>query len=561
MGKKKKSQRNKTKRRNTSLSGHQRAGKTLQPPFNTIANTRLVPWLRDQFPDYLWVCSLLEAELDRGRSTIVATFKLVNEVLDDTLETKSNERPIFDGSLTSWEAIPQIARKPILDAFVDRQVHDLVLPEEFAQTLGMYPQAPGSWIIQRWPERPEFRVDPERAEQGLARVIIASAIGRDTVPTNAKALNLSAVMTAEKISFAHDLETINLLGDWPNDLDDDERSRIESFIRATFGATSTLVLDEEGSRRLIWAKQFWRSNWKLYPCRIAGDAPDQFDLSSLDGEVARFADRVNELWSSFESAALSSDPDLYDTDRYEVLTGITARALRIASSAIHSPSQWTLEHSAASMRALVEALIILTWLTNREDPDMYERFKDYGRGRVKLLKLHWEEFADTLDEVPTEVAAQIEDLNRFVNQDIDEEFQSIDLGGTFSGIDTRKMAYEVGLEREYRLAFAPSSSDTHGEWGHLDRYVLTRCVNATHRWHRIPRQDITPAVRPQVMTTMLEITGRIVERLQLALLAKPTSDEPVPEPNLDNQKETDIADSEPSRASPRIEDNPEEADS
>ena len=74
------------------------------------------------------------------------------------------------------------------------------------------------------------------------------------------------------------------------------------------------------------------------------------------------------------------------------------------------------------------------------------------------------------------------------------------------------MAIEVGLDREYRLGFAPSSSDAHGEWGHLDRYVLTRCVNPTHRWHRVPRQEIVPAIKPQVMASMLDLADRVIDR-------------------------------------------------
>ena len=70
------------------------------------------------------------------------------------------------------------------------------------------------------------------------------------------------------------------------------------------------------------------------------------------------------------------------------------------------------------MRAMAEGLILLTWLTTQDDAGLYERFKEYGRGHLKLLTLHWEGFADSFDEVPEEVAAMIDDLDRLVNQDI-----------------------------------------------------------------------------------------------------------------------------------------------
>lgn len=127
-------------------------------------------------------------------------------------------------------------------------------------------------------------------------------------------------------------------------------------------------------------------------------------------KVTEFVNRANDQWEAFEAAAIAADPDLYDPDRFEVLTGLTARSLRIATSAIHSPAEWTLEHSSASIRALIETLITVTWLTARDELVMYSRFKDYGRGRLKLLKLHWEEFADSVDDVPAAVQGYIDDL-------------------------------------------------------------------------------------------------------------------------------------------------------
>lgn len=256
-------------------------------------------------------------------------------------------------------------REPILEALGDRGVHDLVIPEDFAQALGMYPDAPGGWLITRWRSRDEFRIDPDTAERALAPVIVVGADGRDTVATQAKMLNFRAVLIAGKISFARDIETTELLPRWPGELDDDERARVESFVRAGFGAISSMVLDDEESGRLDWAKRFWRSNWRLYPCRVIDGGKEDGDLdeASIHAAVSEFVDRANDQWERFEVAA---DPDLYDPDRHE--------------------------------------------------------------------------------------------------------------------------------------------------WGHLDRYVLTRCLNPAHRWHRVPQQSTVPAIKPQVMATMLDLTDRVVER-------------------------------------------------
>ena len=469
-----------------------------------------------------------QAESERGRGLVVATINVANEVLDEVLGNSATDRPVLDGSLTTWEAVPAEARGRILDALDDRRVLEAAIPEGFAQALGMYPEAPGSWLIDRWRSRAAFRIDPADAERGLAAVVVASLSGRETVATNAKMLGLRGVVVAGKISFGADVVMVDLLPRWPDALSDDERRLVEASARATFGAMSAMMLEDEGSQRLAWAKRFWRSNWCLYPCRTMEEGVVAPDAETVNNALVALGERVEEQWARFESAAIAADPDLFDPDRFEVLAGLVARSLRIVGTALRSPAGWTLEHSGASLRALVETLITITWLTSREQPEMYTQFKNFGRGRLKLLKLHWEEFADTLEEVPPAVRRTIDDLDQLVNQDIDEEFQNIDLGGSFSGIDTRKMAYEVGLEADYRLGFAPSSSDAHGEWGHLDRYVLTRCVNPTHRWHRVPRESLAPSFNPEVADSMLGLTERIVERFVEAM-PRPSADSSIDE--------------------------------
>ncbi|MFN2524871.1 MAG: DUF5677 domain-containing protein [Actinomycetota bacterium] len=225
------------------------------------------------------------------------------------------------------------------------------------------------------------------------------------------------------------------------------------------------------------------------------------------------------MHAGFLSTAQVVDPDLYDPARFEVLTGITLRGLRAVHKAAADPSGWSGEHGFPLLRQVVEALIVLRWLVQKEDPAMYERFKDFGRGRLKLWMLHVRSYIDAADDVPDEMRELDDFLSSEVNQDIWEEFQDIDLGGTFTGIDARKMAQAVGMEREYQLLFAPASSTTHGEWSALDRYVLRRCLNPLHAWHRVPRADCHrhrsrangdgPQPRPR-------ISGRIPERCHKA---------------------------------------------
>jgi hypothetical protein len=164
----------------------------------------------------------------------------------------------------------------------------------------------------------------------------------------------------------------------------------------------------------------------------------------------------------------------------------------------------------------------------RDEPTLYSRFKEYGRGRLKLLKLHLEEYVDSLDEPPEELLRYLEYLDAEVNSETLEEFQDISVEATFSGVSARDMAKEVGMDREYRLQFAPASSATHGEWSTLDRYVLERCQNPLHGGHRMPRQSLLTPVGSQLMDTIVDVATDLVEAYKVAVSKDLPSDRDVP---------------------------------
>lgn len=502
-----------------SLAAHRQHGKQLQPPLKTIGDLRLTTWLRDQFPDYLWVCFILAEDLERGTRTLNATLDRVNNSLDVALNNRADERPVFDGSLSSWDAISEAVRPRVLEDLRAAGVYELAVPETFAHILGMYPGAPGSWLIQWWRDR-GLSIDPEIAESRLNETIRASFHGRDPVATRAKAFALRGFVVAGRIFFGPDVETVELLPRYPHELNQDEVVRVEGFIRASFGALHSLKDGPDEGRvdsNSTWPAQFWRANWRIFSCHLAEPGARPADEDALRSALRDATTRLNALWQRFEDTALKTDPDLYNPDRYEVLTGITARALRVLTAAVHSPTAWTVEHSAPLLRSMVEALVTLSWLAHRDDRPLYSRFKDFGRGHLKLWKLHLEEYADSLDEVPEDVAAQLDDLHALVNEELSEEFQDIDIGGSFAGVDMRKMAYEVGLEQDYRLVLAPASADFHGEWGHLARYALTWCRNAAHRFHRIARQDVEPDLSPSTIQVALDFAERVVDTYVAAI--------------------------------------------
>lgn len=105
-----------------------------------------------------------------------------------------------------------------------------------------------------------------------------------------------------------------------------------------------------------------------------------------------------------------------------------------------------------------------------------------------------------------------------MNQDGFEEYQEIDLGGTFSGIDALKMAIEGGMETEDTFIFAPTSSAMHREWTTLDRFALERCQNPLHRWHRVPRRDLSVVIGPEIIHTGFSKVEELIDANEQAVI-------------------------------------------
>lgn len=578
----------KPQRRNSPLSSHKRAGKKLTPPLMTMPNVGLVNWERDILPDYLLMSAFLldkDVEdthkllrlltgIDQVREKVREdpTFGGIEDSAgalvegaagggpdgdaagaesDDQMRSGGSENgqhqpaAVFSGRLTEFEDFAPVEREAVLGALLDTGIYEDLMPERVFHLLGMYPAAPGSWLLQPWHDR-GVSVSPEEAERILGRLLLAAGPHQGTLATRTKILVCNRWGHAGRMHVpAHMVEELN---GWPYpEGDGDNNAMIEATYRAMFGTLGTLMRRDPDPAR-AWAETFWRSNWKLYTCRwpdarllVSPNEPDEASESDQLGQVegadaaakrnrepshdeeavgeagegvarvsywrqtlddARAA--MDEIEREFHSLAEKTDPDLYSPDRYEVLTGIVGRTLRYLSVFVGYPPLWTMEQGAPLLRTIVEARIVLRFLDGRADPDLYAKFKSYGMGKLKLLKLHLENVLDEQEEPSADLVEYVDYLDALVNQDIMEEFQSIDVGGNFAGVDTRRMASEAGLEQEYRLLFAPASSNVHGEWSIIDQYVFDRCRNPAHRRHRILRSDRDQQVGPMFLKSLLD---------------------------------------------------------
>lgn len=490
-------------------------------------------------PNYLWAGGVLAGDVDQGLFRIARVLDAIEEARKAAGEA---DHESVDGGLIAFEAVPAEVRPQVLQALKDTRLSGVAAPEGFVHAIRMYPDAPGSWLAELAPH-PDH-IDPGIAETYLARSIATIANGSSPGGTAVKATAFRQVIESGRIRFSRDAGApVEELKRYPMGLTPDERSMVESFMRASFGSFQGLP-DPAVKERAAWAKRFWNANWALYRCKVRADAEDQADVPVESGageprvEVERevserdgntggddhvsesddFGHQIAEVWDDFMTTAVEADPQLYDPGRYEVLSGLAAHALRLTLAVAAHPGLWVGEFSAPLLRSVAEILIDLAWFGTDEGRtrDAHQRFKEFGRGRLKLAMLHAEEYADRFEANPL-LDEVLEVLGDEVNREIGEEFQDISLEATFTGRDLRKMALASNSEWVYKLQLAPMSSVVHSEWPMLTRYAMQLCINPVHRLHWLPRTTLVPAVRPVAGQTAVVMARDILRSYRAAL--------------------------------------------
>lgn len=501
------------RRLNSTLDQHKQKPKTKiqQPPFKQMENLRFVHWAPDILPDMLWPALMFT--LYDPFDAFVITCHALNYMVEELAEYATNnpdvKQPIIDARLTSFERVPVDFRQRIIDRLRREEIYEAAFPIEFVHSLGMYTGAPGSWLIE--PQRRDLSIDWEIAQESMDQALTECNDGRSEISTFCKALLHRQWVKAGRLSIAFETDIPELLHKYPFNSTKDEFDHVNAHIRASFNMLIGFE-EERAAASLDWSRRFWRTNWSLFLCRRPDPAiPSSSSRADVEAAIKRMAENLQHLEDDVLQAATKADPDLYNPDRFEVMTGVVVRAIRQAWSVVTTPSLWSTEIGSSPLRSVVESLITVAWLNQREDPAMYTRYKDYGRGRLKLQMLHLEAFVDSQEDPKQETLDYLDQLRKRVNDDVYEEFQDIDLSSTFSGVSMRQMAKEAGMEVDYQLYFAPASGIAHGEWSSLDRYALVRCLNPLHRFHRIPQKTYGFSLDSDLALMVLSYVERLVD--------------------------------------------------
>ena len=452
----------------------------------------LRPFRKLAFPDFLWLLTMLRLRpLAEGGGPTARALDAGQAAFHRAFERGALEgerEPVFHGLLTDWEYVPDKERAELLAEFEMRGMYDAIAPESLAHVLAAYDDAPGRWFIQ---PRLDAGLVPEliKAEEHLWETMRLGGDSHQELATHAIYMWFRGMVLMQRLSFHPDDPGFKALRRYEDPPTDGERKLAEATLRASFLSIQAAELSDNAAS-VDWCQRFWRANGRLFRCAWEPrEEPERADPDRL----AQGPARMYRLHFRFLRASADIDPDVWDHDRYDVLTGVVWRILRTAAHLVAHPALWSEEHGYPSIRMLFEAYVQLKWMVALEAsrPAVWHEFKNYGRGRTKALLLHTVEVIGRSDGEPREILERLlPKLKARANRDVAEDFQDISTASTFAADKSLlDMAREVGLEDMYHSVMIPASSALHGDWAALEDLVLDRCVHALHEHHAIPRAE------------------------------------------------------------------------
>ena len=185
--------------------------------------------------------------------------------------------------------------------------------------------------------------------------------------------------------------------------------------------------------------------------------------------------------------------DLTKPQLHEVIGGLMARQVSLATQLAQSPSAWNGHIAPLILRAMTDVYITLAWIF--QDPEKRtDAYVKYGLGQRKLWLEHFKRTLVERGEKEPEKNPFVKAFTRQLNTERFEHITEVNVGA-WSERSTRKMAEEAGCLDLYRLAYTPFSAAVHSTWTHIAGYNLRRCRNPLHQFHRVPEDsDLEPDI-------------------------------------------------------------------
>lgn len=201
-------------------------------------------------------------------------------------------------------------------------------------------------------------------------------------------------------------------------------------------------------------------------------------LSDAIGEYIQYAR------ASFQKRMDDWDVDIFEKEVNEVVGGLLARQLSLATTIAQCPPAWNMHLLPVTLRCMADVYITFCWIVKDVKPRS-RQFIEYGLGQEKLAIEKYRECLAAESDPDPHAVEMIEAREQLLDAERYRFLIPVNLG-SWSDISIREMAIEVGEKQFYDLVFTQFSAAVHSTWQHIGLMNLYPCSNPLHMGHRVP---------------------------------------------------------------------------
>lgn len=458
----------------TDISKHKKEGSVLKPPFRQLTGMSPSSWKDDRLPEMLWAVLMIgnlkrEDALDIFRK--VATFVSERPELSDVTQS----------GIANWKKEDRLSLVKIL-----KESHPDA--SKILQSLAIFSSLPGHT---EWVEVLGNPADEAEVADYLSKGVIATLWHQSQEATDCRWIRFLCEIHGGKMKFSSQIggidETLRGVFEYPNYGD---LTHVRPFIRASEIGMNM----RNGGKINEWPEKFWKACLQSTMCTPLPRKDQREDTIRVSH------DQVLRIRHLLLLHYMKTDNSTAIEARHDAIFGFGFYTLRLLDEVVAT----NLSRGAIgriALRSFVECYITLAYMIKKDDSALWEDFRNYGVGQMKLSYLKARDSKDKPAFIDEEFLKQI------TNEDRSEEFSDIELSHWASS-DLRKISDEAGCKELYDAYYNWTSSFSHGNWGAIRESNFAMCANPLHRLHLIPSVNTYPL--PGVLKDVVKVTNLIL---------------------------------------------------
>lgn len=427
----------------------------LKSPINQIGNITHYSWMKECFPDFIWIALIIDYYGRRPAFTILSfIFKDINEL---SFELNSLQLSY----IFSLDDEKQVEFYEILSRHIDIEVlnpltilfnnNECIFFEYFYKE-GM-PVEEKLEILENITDN--YGHNKSDGATDVQYVIL-----------------IFYIMIRQIIRFSKDVKiTIDALYRYQKTNHEEWGMKIyRPSVRSMFGSLQGRIYEHNQE----FIKLFWKELLEIGDCKLK--------YGIYENEYSIDEDFIEDIKVEFQKLIIDNMRSELEDSKFNVILGSSVYALKILNELV----ECNLRNKVMGrlcLRIIIEIYIMLKYIDKKEDekPDLWEEYQEYGIGKYKLILIK----AREIDEFENS-HLNPELLDLLVNEQIDEMFQNVDFRNFESKTNIREKAIEVDEKELFDIYYDYESSYAHGLWGAVRESSMLKCVNPLHLGHNVP---------------------------------------------------------------------------